>query len=998
MATRKLFRNSIWSVSALAGLAMIVSFGGCPVPQQPTVPEDEQTTQTSPSGPDLTNEIPRPIPPPPVPDTAPPASTDPTGDPTGGGTGGGGSTTGPSVTILAPTSNGAVRLGSSIEIQYRVRDTEGAVSSIDVVIAQDADGDGEPDGAPVASAGVGVATGDLTSTISSTHVQNLVGNSAANFLVGIRLGVIDADSTTSYALGAVTVDARAPTARWITPLEDQLMSRTQSVAVQVQTEDTSALSVTVLLDPDQNALSGNELMLVPKTSVDAGQNTLSQSVSLATFPAGTYYYYVVVSDGIEPAVAFYGETITQPISSPRLAITNRLVGEFDLNNLENNSNGAIMQGFNFNDLAGSSVERVPDLNGDGRDEVIVGARFGKPRIVNNFGVGWGEAYMIYGSGTRLRGIQRLNSVGRTIPGLIFPGMRTPITAGIAPPNESSRWTKGLSDITVIPDMDGDNLPEIVFSFPRAESINLGNTAATIQHPDLFPDKAGMGALEYEAYYGVPVPTWHPNEAQFTRGGIVIASSHDLMLRDSNALNRKSDRVVDLHEVGQMFNAMGRPSLVPYVRQVLRRDQLAFPRTNLFVVCADCDTLPPAGWDEGTPAGPGGVPEEELGVCGEDGCDVASGGDGNLHDGREQLIERWFVKWDVVFNNQGPGGFHQPWTIPPASPPLANPSVFPFHPMYPFPFGFYPNRWVIPGLPCNLDPGTQGDTLCEVTNEWFVWGPTLPRTTLAGTPSWDIGGNPQQTPNDCYEDNPPGPFLVQPEEPCETPFPPPPNPNCPPPGIDVAASGTNAWTGFYGWDVPFSLSFRAQPAILNQTGETFLTAIGARILGQKVDDEFGTALGADGTWLYISAPERTANDAPYSQDVPALGGPRTDSGIVYQLRTNAPLTPGGITRTQLWIEPGTREIPDPDPNEPPQTVRLSWPWIDAEIPDRADWTMPTPHNYLIESIGSLRGATRYTNVNENTPAWVTLQSERDCPPGFDPLAVGFQPQDMDTEIE
>ena len=96
MPTKKLFRNPIWSISALAGLAMIVSFGGCPVPQQPTVPEDEQTTQVSPLGPDLSNEIPRPIPPPPTPQTPPPAVPDPTGGPTGGGTGGtGGGVWGP---------------------------------------------------------------------------------------------------------------------------------------------------------------------------------------------------------------------------------------------------------------------------------------------------------------------------------------------------------------------------------------------------------------------------------------------------------------------------------------------------------------------------------------------------------------------------------------------------------------------------------------------------------------------------------------------------------------------------------------------------------------------------------------------------------------------------------------------------------------------------------------------------------------------------------------
>ena len=61
-------------------------------------------------------------------------------------------------------------------------------------------------------------------------------------------------------------------------------------------------------------------------------------------------------------------------------------------------------------------------------------------------------------------------------------------------------------------------------------------------------------------------------------------------------------------------------------------------------------------------------------------------------------------------------------------------------------------------------------------------------------------------------------------------------------------------------------------------------------------------------------------------------------------------------------------------------------------------MPTPHNYTIESIGSLRGATRYTSVGESTPAWVRLDREGDCPPGFDPTTQFSGIRDMDEEVE
>ncbi|MBU0618402.1 MAG: hypothetical protein KKI02_11855, partial [Planctomycetes bacterium] len=97
-------------------------------------------------------------------------------------------------------------------------------------------------------------------------------------------------------------------------------------------------------------------------------------------------------------------------------------------------------------------------------------------------------------------------------------------------------------------------------------------------------------------------------------------------------------------------------------------------------------------------------------------------------------------------------------------------------------------------------------------------------------------------------------------------------------------GEVVWTGFYG-DKNI-----AGPRYYNLGGTTVPpTSVGARILGQQLDDHFGTSVGSDGTWLYISAPARTA----LAEDVPALNnatvpGDREHSGVVYRLRTNVHL--------------------------------------------------------------------------------------------------------------
>lgn len=197
--------------------------------------------------------------------------------------------------------------------------------------------------------------------------------------------------------------------------------------------------------------------------------------------------------------------------------------------------------------------------------------------------------------------------------------------------------------------------------------------------------------------------------------------------------------------------------------------------------------------------------------------------------------------------------------------------------------------------------------CKIDNAWVVWS-ALPLTSATLTEAWRVPYS--------------GGFQV-------------------------------AWTGFLG-------SMGTGSPAWYYLGETWLppTSVGARILGQQVDDRFGFAVGTDGRWLYISAPDHMAMQT----DVPSLPtGNRVGSGVVYQLRTDVRTSPTAPNLAQLWIEPGVRET-DPngvDPNTPDYET-IAYPYLDAELPDREDYTMPVPHQYIIESVGSWRGYYTYEN--------------------------------------
>ncbi|MFH1746749.1 MAG: FG-GAP repeat protein [Planctomycetota bacterium] len=156
---------------------------------------------------------------------------------------------------------------------------------------------------------------------------------------------------------------------------------------------------------------------------------------------------------------------------------------------------------------------------------------------------------------------------------------------------------------------------------------------------------------------------------------------------------------------------------------------------------------------------------------------------------------------------------------------------------------------------------------------------------------------------------------------------------------------SAWTGFY-----------------PRTSPTDYT-IGARILGQTKDDSFGTSVEYDGKFMYMGAPNRTA----LSTDVPELLTDRTNAGVIYRMRTNLEGATGGLGRLQLWVEPGR-----------------AFPLVDQERMNRADYTMPVPHQYIIETVGSISG-----NYSYQTQPAAGAAISNDC---FTPTPAEVVPAD------
>ena len=113
----------------------------------------------------------------------------------------------------------------------------------------------------------------------------------------------------------------------------------------------------------------------------------------------------------------------------------------ELSNL-NGSNGFIINGVNENDLSGISVSGAGDINGDGLDDLIIGAYLADPN-----GLGSGQSYVVFGSRSPFNSSLELSNLNGS-NGFIINGVTTFDTSGISVSSAGDVNGDGLDDLII----------------------------------------------------------------------------------------------------------------------------------------------------------------------------------------------------------------------------------------------------------------------------------------------------------------------------------------------------------------------------------------------------------------------------------------------------------------------------------------------------------------------------------------------------------------------
>ena len=116
------------------------------------------------------------------------------------------------------------------------------------------------------------------------------------------------------------------------------------------------------------------------------------------------------------------------------------------------SNGFVINGINKFDRSGYSVSGAGDVNGDGFDDVIVGASYADPN-----GIYSGESYVVFGSDAGFDATLELSSLN---------GSNGFVLKGIAAYDNSGHSVSGAGDI------NGDGFDDLIIGAPYADSSGV----------------------------------------------------------------------------------------------------------------------------------------------------------------------------------------------------------------------------------------------------------------------------------------------------------------------------------------------------------------------------------------------------------------------------------------------------------------------------------------------------------------------------------------------
>jgi hypothetical protein len=356
----------------------------------------------------------------------------------------------PSVQVFSPETNLVITSGTSVEVTWlAVATTSSAV--VDLIIDPDTD-------ATNGNELYAYTNMPLTQMSAEVDTQQLT---AGDYHLGLIVKQLGEAVATGYAPGVLTVSS-APTLFFNSPRNNYRYDRSARINPTFEvnwTLDPQArvVSTRIYLDPD-GTINGNEVLL--RTSASQTGDSFSFDLPTAQFEPGTYRILAQVSDGSE-VFTYY--------APGSIVLRARGCGVVDLRDLDLASStlrGAVFEGFNPRDNAGSYVTSMRDLDADGFDDFVILAQFAKPGYetgVQRTGVG--EAYVIYGRPQRFSGVINLNSTGTLFRGSIF--------TGVPEIDDPVRPSRGITSFTLLTDWDGDGVREFAFGLPFTDSRSNG---------------------------------------------------------------------------------------------------------------------------------------------------------------------------------------------------------------------------------------------------------------------------------------------------------------------------------------------------------------------------------------------------------------------------------------------------------------------------------------------------------------------------------------------
>jgi hypothetical protein len=125
----------------------------------------------------------------------------------------------------------------------------------------------------------------------------------------------------------------------------------------------------------------------------------------------------------------------------------------------NGSNGFVLNGIDEGDRSGRSVSGAGDINGDGIDDLIIGALYANP----NGNVSAGESYVVFGNSEGFNASLELSELNGS-NGFVINGIDVVDTSG--------RSVSGAGDI------NGDGIDDLIIGTPRADpngNLDAGET-------------------------------------------------------------------------------------------------------------------------------------------------------------------------------------------------------------------------------------------------------------------------------------------------------------------------------------------------------------------------------------------------------------------------------------------------------------------------------------------------------------------------------------------